>query len=45
MNAGPEAKEKIQPARRLLYLCVAGVTAFIIWAFVGVLAVVSISPG
>ena len=45
MNAGPEAKKKTQSARRLLYLCVAGVTAFIMWAFVGVLAVVSISPG
>ena len=45
MNASPEAKKKTQSARRLLYLCVAGVTAFIIWAFVGVLAVGSISPG
>ena len=45
MNAGSEVKKRAQSARRLLYLCIGGVTAFIIWASVGVLAVVSISPG
>ena len=45
MNAEPEGQNRTRSARRLLYLCVAGVGAFIIWASVGMLAVVSMSAG